>query len=85
MGLNKVLDRWYWTKADVGIYTIDAGLNVASSFYNYQQLPQFYMARGNQVLINEMDHFIVQGSGNNTSPGGHNYPSELTFLAKWYR
>jgi hypothetical protein len=77
--LNKVLDRWYWTRADVGNYTIDAGLNVASSNYGYQQLPVFYVAKGNQILINEMTHLRVQGSGNNTSPAGHNYPEQLTF------
>lgn len=37
------------------------------------------MAKGNQVLINEMEHLTVQGSGNNTSPGGRDYPSELIF------
>jgi hypothetical protein len=37
------------------------------------------MAKGNQVLINEMEHFTVQGSGNNTSPGGRDYPGKLIF------
>jgi len=26
-----------------------------------------------------MKHLTLQGSGNNTSPGGHNYPSQLIF------
>ena len=26
-----------------------------------------------------MQHLTVQGSGNNASPGGHNYPTELIF------
>lgn len=60
-------------------YTLDAGLQIASEFYNYQPLPAFYLAKGNQVLIEDMQHLSVQGSGNNTSPGGHNYPTQLVF------
>ncbi|MGA9154807.1 MAG: hypothetical protein WBZ36_29840 [Candidatus Nitrosopolaris sp.] len=42
-----------------------------TSYYNHQQLPAFYLARGNQVLINEMNHFTLHSSGNLTAPGGH--------------
>jgi len=43
---NKVLDRWYWTRAHIGNYTLDLAMRVASSFYNYQQSPAFYLAKG---------------------------------------
>jgi CrtC N-terminal lipocalin domain len=76
---NKVLDRWYWTRADFGNYTLDAGLQIASEFYDYQPMPAFYLAKGNQALIEDMHGLKVQGSGNNTSPGGYNYPSQLIF------
>ena len=39
----------------------------------------FYLAKGNQVLVEDMKHMTVNGSGNDTSPGGHDYPSQLTF------
>lgn len=42
-------------------------------------MPAFYLAEGNWVLIEDMKHLTAQRSGNNTSPGGHNYPSQLIF------
>jgi hypothetical protein len=76
---NKVLDRWYWAGTDFDNYTIDAGVQIASEFYNYQPLPAFYLAKGKKTLIEDMQHLTVQGSGNNTPPGGYNYPTELIF------
>jgi hypothetical protein len=79
VSFNHVLDRWFWTTGHFGNYTLDAGLQVTTSYYNHQQLPAFYLARGNQVLINEMNHFTVHGSGNLTAPGGHDYPKTMNF------
>jgi hydroxyneurosporene synthase CrtC len=79
VSFNQVLDRWFWTTGHFGNYTLDAGLQVTTSYYNHQQLPAFYLARGNQVLINEMNHFTVHGSGNLTAPGGHDYPKTMNF------
>nr|WP_226987263.1 lipocalin-like domain-containing protein [Candidatus Nitrososphaera evergladensis] len=76
---NKVMDHWYWSRANFGNYTLDLALRVASSFYDYQQLPAFTLAKGNQVLAEGMKFVTVQGTGNNTSPLGHDYPSQLTF------
>ena len=73
VSFNQVLDRWFWTTGHFDNYTLDAGLQVTSSYYNHQQLPAFYLARGNQVLINEMNHFTVHGSG------GHDYPKTMNF------
>jgi hypothetical protein len=58
---------------------LDTALQVTTSYYNYQPLPQLYLAKGNQVLINDMSRLTVQGSGNVTTLGGHDYPKILKF------
>ena len=79
VNLNQVLDRWFWTTGHFGNYTLDAALYVTALYYNHQQLPAFYLAKGNQVLINEMNHLTLHGSGNLTAPGGHDYPKTMKF------
>lgn len=82
VGFNQVLDRWFWTTGRFGNYTLDAFVQVASAYYNHQPMPAFYLAKGNQVLIQDMRHLTVQGTGNITAPGGHDYPKVLNF--RWH-
>ena len=79
VNVNQVLDRWFWTTGHFGNYTLSAALMVTASYYNHQQLPTFFLAKGNQVLINEMNHLTVHGLGNLTAPGGHDYPKTMKF------
>lgn len=76
---NKVLDHWHWTGGTIGNYTLDAGLQIASSFYDYQQLPAFYLAKGNQVLVEDMKYLTVQTSDNRTTPDGRMYPGHVDY------
>ena len=74
---NQVLDRWFWTTGHFGNYTIDTGAQVTSAFYDHQQLQNLYLARGNQVLVDTMRGVTIQGTGNVTTPSGHDYPEIL--------
>ena len=76
---NKVLDRWYWTGGTIGNYTLVAAVQVASAFYGYQQMPGFYLAKGNQVLVEEMEHLTIQTAGNRTAPDGNTYPDRVNY------
>jgi len=49
--MNKVLNYWYWGQGRLGNYTVVFFPFVASSFYNYQQMPIFYVAKGNDTLL----------------------------------
>jgi len=74
-----VLDRWFWKTGVFGNYALDTAVQVASSYYNNQQLQTLYLAKGNHVLINDMNHLNVHGTGNVTAPGGHDYPEAINF------
>lgn len=76
---NKVLDHWHWTGGTIGNYTIDAGLLVASSLYGFQQMPAFYLAKGNHVLVEDMKHLTVKTSGNKTTSDGFSYPDHVIY------
>ena len=56
---NKVLDTWYWTRTNLGNYTLDLAFRTASSFYNHQQYSAFYLAKGNQVLVEDTELLTV--------------------------
>ena len=45
-----VLDHWFWTTRHFGNYTLDAALQVTTSYYNHQQLQAFYLAKGEPDL-----------------------------------
>ena len=79
---NKYLDHWHWTRAHVGDYTVDAWLLTASALYNYQPMPYFYLAKGNQTLIEDMKYLTVQTADNRTAPNGVVYPGHLVFSWK---
>jgi len=66
-------------QSDFGNYTLDPAVSIASGLYGYQPFAAFYLAKGNQVIVEDMKHLTVQGSGKNTSAGGHNYPDQLKF------
>ena len=77
--INKYLNHWYWTRTHVGDYTVDAWLLTASALYNYQPMPYFYLAKGNQTLIEDMKDLTVKTYDNQTASNGVKYPGRLVF------
>jgi hypothetical protein len=64
--MNKVLNNLYWGQGRLGNYTIVFFPFVASSFFNYQQLPILYLAKGNNILVGATSHMACKASDNQT-------------------
>jgi predicted secreted hydrolase len=76
--MNKVIDNWYWGQGRLGNYTVVFFPFVGSSFYNYQQLPILYLAKGNDILIGDTSLTTWKASENQTyAPFNRTYPGLL--------
>ena len=76
--VNKVLDRWYWAWTDFGNNTINAGVQIASEFYNYQPLQHFIWLRGTKPRLRICN--ILQFKGRGTM----HHPEDTTIPLNWY-
>jgi hypothetical protein len=76
--MNKYLNNWYWGQGHLGNYTVVFFPFVASSDYNYQQLPILYLAKGNNLLVGATSHMTWKALDNQTyAPLDRTYPGVL--------
>ena len=84
--MNKVLNSWYWGQGRLGNYTVVFFPFVASSHYNYQHLPVFYLAKGNNLLVGATSNMTWKASDNQTWTGSpatnRTYPGVLELRYK---
>lgn len=50
---QRLLDHWFWGRANLGEYTILAAQMIASKKYEFQALPVFMLARGDVIVAQD--------------------------------
>ena len=79
MGLNEVMDHWYWGRAHLGEYTLIFVEQIAAQTYGYTRMPVFMMAKGDQILIGDSQPLTMQARDFVRHSGGRGYPREMDF------
>ncbi|MBX7160494.1 MAG: hypothetical protein K1X95_09410 [Acidimicrobiia bacterium] len=80
---NKVmdagLDHWFWGRAHIGDYTVVYVRLTTKGILGFGSLniPTFLLARGDEVLTDDMLPLRLETRGEVPGPGHQSYPSEL--------
>lgn len=82
---NKVmdagLDHWFWGRAHIGDYTVVYVRMTTKGLFGLGSIniPTFLLAKGDQVITDDMLPLRLETSGNQAGPGHQHYPTELTW------
>ena len=79
VGLNEVMDHWYWGRAHLGDYTLIYVEQIGAKAYGYTRMPVFMLAKGDQILTGDGSHLTLQTADWVAHPGGRSYPREVDF------
>lgn len=79
IGLNKVMDHWYWGRARIGDYTLIYVEQIGAQEYGYTRMPVFMLAKGDQVLTGDGSKLTMKTAGFVAHPGGRAWPREVDF------
>jgi len=79
VGLNDVMSHWIWGRARLGEYTLIFVEMTATGIYEWQKIPVFLVARGDQFLVEDGHPLTLQTADLVTHPGGRQYPRAVDF------
>lgn len=79
VGLNEVMDHWYWGRAQIGKYTLIYVEQIGAKAFGYTRMPVFLLAKGDQVLTGDGSRLFMQARDFVPYPGGRAYPREVDF------
>jgi len=79
VGLNEIMDHWYWGRAHVGDYTLIYVEQIGAQAYGYARLPVFMLARGDQILTGDGAQLTMKTADFMPHPGGRAWPREVDF------
>jgi predicted secreted hydrolase len=79
VGLNDVMDHWYWGRAHVSNYTLIYVEQIASKTYGFTRMPVFMLAKGNEILVGDSEPLRMQARDFVRHPSGRGYPCEVDF------
>jgi hypothetical protein len=79
VGLNEVMDHWYWGRAHIGKYTLIYVEQIAAKAYGYTRMPVFMLAKGDQILTGDSRSLKMTTSNFVQHAGGRAYPREVDF------
>jgi hypothetical protein len=79
VGLDDVMDHWYWGRAHLGEYTLIFVEQVASEKYGTTRMPVFMLAKGAEILIGDSQPLTMQARDFVSHTEGHAYPREVDF------
>lgn len=79
VGLNEVMDHWYWGRAHLGDYTLIYVEQIAAKAYGYLHMPVFMLAKGDQILTGDSRSLTMTTSNFIQHVGGRAYPREVDF------
>ncbi|MEI7849126.1 MAG: lipocalin-like domain-containing protein [Chloroflexota bacterium] len=79
VGLNEVMDHWYWGRAHLGEYTLIYVEQIGAKEYGYTRMPVFMLAKGSQVLTGDGLALTMQSADFVPAAGGRAYPRQLDF------
>lgn len=79
VGLNEVMDHWYWGRAHVGDYTLIYVEQIASKTFGHTRMPVFMLAKDNEILLGDSEPLTMQAHDFVKHEGGRGYPHEVDF------
>jgi len=79
VGLNDVMDHWYWGRAHLGEYTLIYVEQIASKTFGFTRMPVLMLAKGSEILIGDSESFTMQAHDFVQHEGGRGYPREVDF------
>jgi hypothetical protein len=77
--LDKVLNRWIWGRAHIGIYTLIFAEQIAAKAYDFQQIPIFLLVKGNHVITDDASKLRVDIKNYVQLSIGREYPHSIDF------
>jgi hypothetical protein len=79
VGLNEVMDHWYWGRAHVGEYTLIYVEQIAAKKYGYTRMPVFMLAKGAEILTGDSQPLTMQARDFVGHADGRGYSREVDF------
>jgi len=79
VGLNEVMDHWYWGRAHIGDYTLIYVEQIGAKAFGYTRMPVFLLAKGDQILTGDGSALTMQAADFVPYAGGRSYPREVDF------
>jgi hypothetical protein len=79
VGLNEVMDHWYWGRAHIGEYTLIYVEQMAAKEYGYIRMPVFMLAKGDRILTGDGLPLTMTTADFVHHPDGRSYPREVDF------
>jgi predicted secreted hydrolase len=79
VGLNEVMDHWYWGRAHLGEYTLIFVEQVAAAEYGHTRMPVILLAKGHEIIIGDSQPLTMQARDFVPHSGGRAYPQEVDF------
>lgn len=79
--MGDFLDHWYWGRAHVGDYTLVYVRMTTKGLFGFGSIniPTFFLAKGDQLLTDDLIPLRLTTVGEQPGPGGHTYPNTLAF------
>ncbi len=75
--LDKIKTQWYWGRARINTYTLIFAQMLTAPQYGSQEIPVFYLAKGNRILSGSTYTFTFTPSQWKRHPGGRDYPEKI--------
>jgi hypothetical protein len=79
VGLNEVMDHWYWGRAHLGDYTLIYVEQIASATYGWARMPVFMLAKGDKILTDTGEALKMEARNFIEHADGRGYPREVDF------
>jgi predicted secreted hydrolase len=79
IGLNEVMDHWYWGRARIGDYALIYVEQIGAQEYGYTRMPVFLLAKGDQVLTGDGSKLTMKTADFVPHPRGRAWPREVDF------
>lgn len=77
--MGSFLDHWFWGRAHVGDYTLVYVQMTTKGFFGLGQIqiPTFYLAKGDELITDDLLPLRLTTSGEVDGPGHQSYPTTL--------
>jgi hypothetical protein len=79
VGLNDVMDHWYWGRAHIGDYTLIYVEQIGAEKYGYIRMPVFMLAKRDQIIAEDGAFLAMRTNDFVDHAGGRAYPREVDF------
>ncbi len=79
--MSSMLDHWYWGRAHIGDYTVVYVRMTTKGLFGLGaiNLPTFLLAKGDEVITDDLLPLRLETSGDVPGPGHQTYPTQLVW------